>query len=59
MSKKPKRYYLTRKTKKYVWVRWEFYGSQRRGLSNCKTLEEFENNWEKVSENPPLYSRKV
>lgn len=40
-----KRYRLTRVTKEFVWVRWEAYGHERRGLSIRIPAAEFQRDW--------------
>lgn len=40
------RYYrMTRRTKTHVWLRYEFYGTQGRGLSMRMTVEDFKVKW--------------
>lgn len=56
-NKKQHRYYLTRKTKLYVWLKWEYFGKMD-GLSIRIPRDEFETDWEMALEKPKLYKRK-
>lgn len=40
-----KLYRVTRSTKQYVWLRWNGYGSQQRGLSSRITQQDFKRDW--------------
>jgi hypothetical protein len=40
-----KRYRLTRVSKEFVWVRWEAYGHERRGLSIKIPMSDFQRDW--------------
>lgn len=40
-----KRYRLMRVSKEFVWVRWDAYGSERRGLSIKIPISEFRRDW--------------
>ena len=55
----PTRHYrMTRRTTKYVWLRWDAFGD-RRGLSMRIPREEFQEIWvQKLGTEPPLFYRK-
>jgi len=42
---KRKLYRVTRKTKAWVWLRWEAFGCQRRGLSMRVSRSAFDRDW--------------
>lgn len=44
-SRRPKLFRITRQTRIFVWVRWEGYGIQRRGLSRRIPTAEFRKEW--------------
>jgi len=48
---KSKIFNITRRTKSYVWVRWEAYGCMMRGLSLQIPVVEFLEKWKELPNN--------